>query len=239
MREFTPEEKKVIKNLIEWFPNGSSIQLGEVLRKLYPIEYIKPSINNNEEYYKHTIEICYNKEEVSLSTILETINLFDLLVQQKYIITKELYTCNIIGEENDMLYQFEKDKNIVITPIINYYDYDLWKFLCNHFYITNSLIDFASDFKSIEQRRFDEQNCSTWIGIVTAIVIGIMSPILSKCISEKGEQEKIEQIVNAINKQKTVTIDSVKLFPNDTFNVNVIRPKVKITPKSQHSQLKQ
>lgn len=243
MRSITEEEQKVIKKLIEWQSNGQSIKLGEVLLKLYPIEYIKPS-DKEGDFYRHALEISYDYNNTSSSKILEAINIIDLLIKKDYLIAKEFYADNIIGEKKTVcglpkMNHISNKTRYVETTLMNYYSYDLWNMLNSYYYVTNSLIDFAKDFKTVEQRRFDEQNCSTWIGIVTAIVIGIMSPILSKCISEKGEQEKIEQIVNAINKQKTVTIDSVKVFPKDTFNVKVIHPKVKTMPKSQQPQLNQ
>lgn len=231
MRNFTASERAVVKKLIEWCSDGQSIRLGEILLKLFPIEYIKPSDKKDEEFYKHTIDICYNEKKVSLSKILEAINIFDLLVQRNYIVIKKFYPTNIIGTEKQGMYLLNKDEHFVKVPIMNYYNYDLWDFLCNHFYVTNGLVDFASDFKSIEQRRSDEQNCTAWMGIIAAIGIGIASPFISQCISEEDEQEKIERIVNAINEQKTVTIDSVWSLPADTFNVNVIQSKVKPTPK--------
>lgn len=239
MRNFTTSERAVVKKLIEWCSDGQSIRLGEILLKLFPIQSIKPSAKKDEEFYKHTIDICYNQKKVSLSKILEAINLFDLLVQRNYIVIKKFFPTNIIGTEKKGMYILKKDEYFVEVPIMNYYNYDLWEFLCNHFYVTNGLIDFATDFKSIEQRRSDEQNCTAWMGIIAAIGIGIATPFITQCISEKDEQVKIEQIVNAIKEHNTMSIDSIKTLPADTFNVNIIQPKAKPTPKSQQTPSKQ
>lgn len=134
MRDFTDTEQRAVRKLIEWSTNGQSIRLGEVLRNLFPeIEYIKPSKNKKEEFYKHTIDICYNEKQCSLSDILEVVNLFDLLVKQNYIVVKQLFPIERIGEEHQGMYPIMENQHYVETPIVNYYQYDLWEFLCNHF----------------------------------------------------------------------------------------------------------
>ena len=222
MRDFTDTEQRAVRKLIEWSTNGQSIRLGEVLRNLFPeIEYIKPSKNKKEEFYKHTIDICYNEKQCSLSDILEVVNLFDLLVKQNYIVVKQLFPIERIGEEHQGMYPIMENQHYVETPIVNYYQYDLWEFLCNHFYVTNALVDFAKDFKTPEQRR---HNCTTNISvaaIIVSVIIGITSPYISKCISEKSDKESLEQVVSAIKEQKSISIDK---FPNiipDTLNIRV------------------
>lgn len=222
MRDFTDTEQRAVRKLIEWSTNGQSIRLGEVLRNLFPeIEYIKPSKNKKEEFYKHTIDICYNEKQCSLSNILEVVNLFDLLVKQNYIVVKQLFPIERIGEEHQGMYPIMENQHYVETPIVNYYQYDLWEFLCNHFYVTNALVDFAKDFKTPEQRR---HNCTTNISvaaIIVSVIIGITSPYISKCISEKSDKESLEQVVSAIKEQKSISIDK---FPNiipDTLNIRV------------------
>ena len=222
MRDFTDTEQRAVRKLIEWSTNGQSIRLGEVLRNLFPeIEYIKPSKNKKEEFYKHTIDICYNEKQCSLSNILEVVNLFDLLVKQNYIVVKQLFPIERIGEEHQGMYPIMENQHYVETPIVNYYQYDLWEFLCNHFYVTNALVDFAKDFKTPEQRR---HNCTTNISvaaIIVSVIIGITSPYISKCISEKSDKESLEQVVSAIKEQKSISID---MFPDiipDTLNIRV------------------
>ena len=222
MRDFTDTEQRAVRKLIEWSTNGQSIRLGEVLRNLFPeIEYIKPSKNKKEEFYKHTIDICYNEKQCSLSNILEVVNLFDLLVKQNYIVVKQLFPIERIGEEHQGMYPIMENQHYVETPIVNYYQYDLWEFLCNHFYVTNALVDFAKDFKTPEQRR---HNCTTNISvaaIIVSVIIGITSPYISKCISEKSDKESLEQVVSAIKEQKSISIDKFPDIIPDTLNIRV------------------
>lgn len=222
MRDFTDTEQRAVRKLIEWSTNGQSIRLGEVLRNLFPeIEYIKPSKNKKEEFYKHTIDICYNEKQCSLSDILEVVNLFDLLVKQNYIVVKQLFPIERIGEEHQGMYPIMENQHYVETPIVNYYQYDLWEFLCNHFYLTNALVDFAKDFKTPEQRR---HNCTTNISvaaIIVSVIIGITSPYISKCISEKSDKESLEQVVSAIKEQKSISIDKFPDIIPDTLNIRV------------------
>ena len=222
MRDFTDTEQRAVRKLIEWSTNGQSIRLGEVLCNLFPeIEYIKPSKNKKEEFYKHTIDICYNEKQCSLSNILEVVNLFDLLVKQNYIVVKQLFPIERIGEEHQGMYPIMENQHYVETPIVNYYQYDLWEFLCNHFYVTNALVDFAKDFKTPEQRR---HNCTTNISvaaIIVSVIIGITSPYISKCISEKSDKESLEQVVSAIKEQKSISIDKFPDIIPDTPNVRV------------------
>lgn len=222
MRDFTDTERRAVRKLIEWSTNGQSIRLGEVLRNLFPeIEYIKPSKNKKEEFYKHTIDICYNEKQCSLSDILEVVNLFDLLVKQNYIVVKQLFPIERIGEEHQGMYPIMENQHYVETPIVNYYQYDLWEFLCNHFYVTNALVDFAKDFKTPEQRR---HNCTTNISvaaIIVSVIIGITSPYISKCISEKSDKESLEQVVSAIKEQKSISIDKFPDIIPDTLNIRV------------------
>lgn len=222
MRDFTDTEQRAVRKLIEWSTNGQSIRLGEVLRNLFPeIEYIKPSKNKKEEFYKHTIDICYNEKQCSLSDILEVVNLFDLLVKQNYIVVKQLFPIERIGEEHQGMYPIMENQHYVETPIVNYYQYDLWEFLCNHFYVTNALVDFAKDFKTPEQRR---HNCTTNISvaaIIVSVIIGITSPYISKCISEKSDKESLKQVVSAIKEQKSISIDKFPDIIPDTLNIRV------------------
>ncbi len=218
MRNFTDTEQDVVKKLIEWCSEGQSITLGEVLCKLFPeIEYIKPYKKQEGEFYKHTINICYNEKQCSLSNILEAVNLFDLLVEQNYIIVKQLCPIECIGKEHQGMYLFNKDVHYIETSIVNYYQYDLWEFLCNHFYVTNALVDFATDFKTPEQRRHHQTIKISKYAILSSIVIGIISPFISNCLSQKSDRENLEQVIFTIQK-------SMDKFPNiitDTFNVKI------------------
>ena len=214
--------------------------MGEVLRNLFPeIEYIKPSKNKKEEFYKHTIDICYNEKQCALSNILEVVNLFDLLVKQNYIVVKQLFPKECIGEEHQGMYPIMDNAHFVETSIVNYYQYDLWEFLCSHFYVTNALVDFAKDFKTVEQRRFEEQLneakeslvtsqkglkislCSFIVAILTLLgTIGF--EIWQKCTQQEIDSEQINTIISAIKEQKSISIDKFPDIIPDTLNIRVI-----------------
>lgn len=161
MRSITTEEQKVIRKLIEWQSDGQSIRLGEVLLKLYPIEYIKPS-EKKDEFYKNALEISFDYNNTSLSKILEAINIIDLLIKNDYLVAKEFFANDNIGKEKadcDLpeMEHSSSEEHYVHTSLMNYYNYNLWNLLNCYYYVTNSLIDFAKDFKTVEQRRFEEQ----------------------------------------------------------------------------------
>lgn len=115
-------------------------------------------------------------------------------------------------------------------------------------------------FKDLELRRFqseqdynhknynaalkalEQSKCGI---IISAIAVGlsalaIIAPIVYEvCFSDNVTTFDAKEIVTAIKEQKTVTIDSVNVFPADTFNVNIIQQKAKPAPKPQQEPLKQ
>ena len=239
MREFTKTEKEVVRKLIEWCSDDQSIRLGEVLLRLFPkIEYIKPSNKKEDEFYKHTIEISYNIKQGSLSDILEAINLFDLLVKQNYIVVKQLFTTECIGEERQGLYSNIDEVHYVKTSIINYYQYDLWEFLCSYFYVTNALVDFAKDFKTVEQRRYEKQlkvandtlmeakmtlvkTRQSFNVAIAALIVSIIFGVYQSCSQQEINSEQINTIISAVKEQKSISIDKFLEIIPDTLNVKV------------------
>ena len=80
---------------------------------------------------------------------------------------------------------------------------------------------FNKDFKTPEQRR---HNCTTNISvaaIIISVIIGITSPYISKCISEKSDKESLEQLSSAIKEQKSISIEKFPEIIPDTLNVKV------------------
>ena len=236
MRKFTDTEEKLVNALIKNASKDTGRRIGDVLMQVYPIEYIEKN-TINEPFYKETIKICHKEEKDIESKLYEAFSLIIMLIEKRYIVAKVFSKKKNIGE----VYPYCRpiDDYYVERTYFNYHNIDLWELLNSHYSVTNSLIDFAKDFKTIEQRRSDEQICTAWMGIIVAICIGISTPFITQCISEDDEQEKLEHIVNAIKEQKTVTIDSVKALSADTFNVNIIQPKVKPAPKLQQYTTKQ
>lgn len=115
-------------------------------------------------------------------------------------------------------------------------------------------------FKDLELRRFQSEQdynrknynaalkalkqskCSI---IISAIAVGLSAlaitvPIVYEaCFSDNVTTFDAKEIVSAIKEQKTVTVDSIKVLPADTFDVNIIQPKAKPALKPQQNPLKQ
>lgn len=101
------------------------------------------------------------------------------------------------------------------------------------------LIDIRNNnFKTIEQRRFEKQlkeakRSTCWSRVASIIAfITLIFTLCQTCCDKQNGSKQINRIVSVIKEHKTVSIDSVKVLPNDTFNVNVIQSKV---PKQQDS----
>ena len=235
MRSITTEEQKVIRKLIEWQSNGQSIRLGEVLLKLYPIEYIEPS-DKEGDFYRNALEISYDYNNTSSSKILEAINIIDLLIKKDYLITKEFYADNIIGEKKTdcglpKMYHISSNRRYVETTLMNYYDYNLWNLLNSYYYVTNSLIDFANDFKTVEQRHFEEQlkeakRSTCWSRFaavidVFAFIASVVFGFCQSCSQQELDSEQINTIISAIKEEKSISIDKFPDILPDTLNVKV------------------
>ena len=59
MRQLTKTEQKLIESLIDNDSTKSGLRLGDVLIKVYPIEYIEKN-QIDEPFYQKTINICTN-----------------------------------------------------------------------------------------------------------------------------------------------------------------------------------
>ena len=62
MRQLTKTEQKLIESLIDNDSTKSGLRLGDVLIKVYPIEYIEKN-QIDEPFYQKTINICHRAEE--------------------------------------------------------------------------------------------------------------------------------------------------------------------------------
>lgn len=90
------------------------------------------------------------------------------------------------------------------------------------------LIDIRNkNFKTIEQRRFEKQTLLTWISILAALAIGIISPFISHYLPNRTEQ------IAPISIAETATVikpaDSVQVIPAiqfDTLDIKVLAPRV-------------
>ena len=73
--------------------------------------------------------------------------------------------------------------------------------------------------------------CVSCIGSDLGKVVLTTTPLVTN--------QQLNSIITAIKEQKTVTVDSIKVLPADTFNVNIIQQKAKPAPKPQQEPLKQ
>jgi hypothetical protein len=203
--------------------------------QVYPIEYIEKN-KVDDPFYNETIKICHKVEEGLESKLYEAFSLIIMLIEHRYIVAKELIDKEIIGKKNSLYCSL--DNRHEERTYFNYYDIELWKLLNSHFSVTNSLVDFAKDFKTVEQRRFEEQlneakeslitsqkglkisQCSFIVAILTLLgTIGF--GIWQKCTQQEIDSEQINTIISAIKEQKSISINK---FPNiipDTLNVKV------------------
>jgi hypothetical protein len=156
MRALTDNEKEIAKKLNEFYSKGNSIKLGELLRRIFPIDCIEQN-QKEDDFYKKTVTVCYDSAHTNIEDIYEAINLFVLLIQKDYLVVKDFVPANIIGEKNYMPFLLSEGKHVVETRMFNYYKFDLWELLCSNYYVTASLTDFIKDFKTVEQRRHEEQ----------------------------------------------------------------------------------
>lgn len=205
MRELTDTEKELVKALIENASPDSGRKLGDVLIKVYPIEYIEKNTKDNS-FYNKTVKICHKQEDGLEAKLYESFSLIIMLIEQRYIVAKEfLKNTPIIGEKSSCL---SPKTHYEIRTYYNFYEIDLWTLLDSQYYITNTLRDFVKNkFRAPEQKRFEKQKCLTWISILTAILIGILSPIISQCLQKKQDKEilkHIEHIDNTIIQIKSL-----------------------------------
>lgn len=149
----------------------------------------------------------------------------------------------LVGVKNKSIFYLD------IVHVLNKY--------CGIIYPLPLLVDFVeNNFKTIEQRQFEEElqtakdtleetkkslKKTQWALFASwgSFVVALVALILTLIIPQEIDDKQINSITTAIKEQKTVTIDSVKALPADTFNVNVIQPKVKPAPKPKQEPLKQ
>lgn len=126
-----------------------------------------------------------------------------------------------------------KNKSVVYLDIVQ----NLNKYANAIIYPLPRLIDYVEhDFKTIEQRRFEKQTRITWISILVALAIGILSPFISHYISNRNESITPASTVDTVPVIKPV--DSIQAIPAiqfDTLDIKVLTPRtetnIEITPK--------
>lgn len=126
-----------------------------------------------------------------------------------------------------------KNKSVVYLDIVQ----NLNKYANAIIYPLPRLIDYVEhDFKTIEQRRFEKQTRLTWISILVALAIGILSPFISHYISNRNESITPAPTVDTVPVIKSA--DSIQVIPAiqfDTLDIKVLAPRtetnIETTPK--------
>ena len=169
MRDLSKNEKSVIREIIANNNYDSPLTLGDILIKLYKISWIEKN-SKPDVFYENTVVMCLERE--SEPFVYEAISLFYFLKENRYIVSKELIKQDIIGEKWGIVEMSDEGAKQLETRIFNFYEHNLWNLLDSQFIATNSLFDFAKDFKTPSQRLNENNLFWCKIGILAAILIG-------------------------------------------------------------------
>lgn len=244
MRNISKLEKNIVKHLVEARKNNryEQMQFAYILRKFVIYDYI---CWNKKELKSYITTFLHGNKKDSKDVfykIVDVIGLFEDLKRKGYI----LMAGTNLTEHKYPRYHFDKNKikedassgllrieaDGFFTPVElpgdeknTYYGEIvdiIEKYMDSIVYPLKSLVDYKKHcYRTVEQRRFFLTSFISVTAIIVAIIIGFGSPIMSKCISEKSDKKNIEQIITAIQEQKSISIEH---FPNiipDTLNVKL------------------
>lgn len=236
MRELTGKEKELINNLIEYYQPTGTVTIGNVLLKTHKIECLKRiTPQEGEKSAEGIIDsrkvkiIYYRYEKIDfVSDLYESLALLEFLITNRYIILNRQFEQNIIGDDSEMLSPIKRNRDGIPDSfdLLNNFGIDTWTLLSSYFVVTNSLFDFAKDFKTPKQRRFTSQQIATWVGIGVSFLIGIAGVMLNICGLEKDTNitktqfEELKQIIQQTKSEIPETINIA--ITNDTLNVNTV-----------------
>ena len=218
-----------------------NIQFGERLNELVIKASGKP-LNSRSKVLRRRVIKASNVCKLIFTDILQIINLLQKLEKENLIILSN-------RDKSARYPNFDKDEEINVSYIsIN--NYKIEEYIKENYYSqiipTTTLLDIAeNEFKTVEQRRFEKQleeakDSTCWSRIAAILAFFTLAiTFFQTCCDKQNNSEQINSIITAIKEHKTITIDSVKALPADTFNVNVIQQKAKSTPKPQQDPLKQ
>lgn len=226
-------QQNIVRIIVEKYNSGNPISIKDIVHTISP-KYI-------HTIYKTYPALCAEKPA--------DISQRDFFVVVQYcLFVHSLYRAGLIIID-------KSHKNEPCNDYSNKDDYDffsfqevcgdekLGRFICDNWSLsiipTTDLIELVDkDFKTKEQLRHEEQlseakNSTCWSRVASIIAfITLIFTLCQTCCDKQNGSEQINRIVSFIKEHKTVSIDSVKVLPNDTFNVNVIQSKV---PKQQDS----
>lgn len=180
MRDLSTREKKLVKEIIKECVPGSETTIGMVLMPIYKIACIAKHMQDynelrylSESEYSSVYFQYYNNNKRNFeSEIYEAILLLLLLEKEGYIFFNFSSFNNVetIGEfckSSTILDAANIDTKIIYDV---FPDHKLWYLLNSNCIVTNSLKDYAKDFKTEEQRNFKKSVYLTWIAISIALI---------------------------------------------------------------------
>lgn len=233
MRNLTEKEKKIVKALIDNYDPANGFHIGDVLKDIYSIKcYKKVEISNAElqceaikDPRKVEITYYYRPNIEFRSDFYEAILLINMLQKHGYIVLSLVIENDVIGDTNIMASPCNlktKEGQSKTETFYNDLGVDLWEMLNSWFVVSNYLVDLVEhNFEDIEQRRFNEQIKFTIFGLLVAIALGIVSMCKDVSISQKN----IDDIVKAVQENKTIVPDTVKTHIVNDAAIKMENPK--------------
>lgn len=189
-----------------------------------------------EQY--NLISIRHGGEEASVKNTIFDYNSFELKT-----INEEKKIIDIISQKevtNNDNFLSHSERLDIVDLIKKYHSSTIYPLPLLNDFIEN-------DFRSIEERRYDEQLCRTNLSIIVAAMAIIIPLVYEKCCSDNVTTYDAQEIATAIKELKTTELDSItQQF--DTLELKVLAPhtpvvnrdtSVKPAPKPQQEPLKQ
>lgn len=275
MRKFTPKEKEFLKKIVEFKGNSNlqELQLMRLLRKQLETLAISWELEHKcsiqiYAQFKNPTDEQWRDIQKKYFEIADYIYLIEELFEYKLIKLQEVSFENHTQENYRVLYDrdkyrvegdsiFEKsNENNCLYALGDIHKHkvnvtfarDLEKYANSIIYPLPLLNDFIkNDFRSIEERRYDEQLCRTNLSIIVAALAIIIPLVFEKCCSDNVTTYDAQEIATAIKELKTTEIDSITQ-QLDTLEIKVLAPHSPVVksdtskrsvPGSQQNPLKQ
>lgn len=252
MREFTPKEQELIETLIRKYQPSGVQKVFDILKEMNivvscePIPPFKgkapcalkssyipqPSYKSNLKWIVDDRQVCvkyYGDDECFRVTFYEILLLIIFLKKEGYIVLSRVTISGSLGDSDNYM----PPANGAV--FFNDLGEDLWTILDSYFVVSNALIDLAKhDFKSIEQRRFEEQlndvnkkhketMCKTRWALGLSFAGLVMALILPYCPEIKlAEIDEIKKEIQSIKTKIPAVIET--RITNDTIKVQVVKP---------------
>lgn len=273
MRELTPKEKELLKQIVSLKKEGklSYLQAGKFLKRelsCFALKwqtkpnvqitiYVKPDqdVSKDEvpKSYFDISDFVYFIKELHLNNFIElqtlqskkkeeecdddSMMLYDRDIYDYNKDTDEFWTkekeTEFMGKKCTMKgLAYIKNKSIVYLDIVQ----NLNKYANAIIYPLPRLIDYVEhNFKTIEQRRFEKQKCLTWISILVAVVIGILSPWISHRLSNEAYQNTPKVVVDSLQEVKPEILEQpTPVIQFDTLDVKVLAPRIQTDIEITH-----